>query len=249
MRAPADIPVREGPEPQRKILFYLNQGEALTVVADLGQVAKIRVRRRGKIRGGFVAWKDLKAPAKARLAAGWSWGMAGQYSTLTQKSNSFATEDQVTYNISSYASQAISGYVISQSARRNFWRFWLGARRNVFTGSARTDVAGAPSRRVQVEQMMVSLVTQKAWNTGWKPLYLGFGFEVARTMNQKVALDGVKLPGDDSELPLFIGLHAVTGVQFNMGSRLQPFFEARYVKFLNQPVSGFEGAAGLLYWY
>jgi hypothetical protein len=123
----------------------------------------------------------------------------------------------------------------------------VGLRENHFKGTAKTDVTGT-EEPITLEQKLFSLRYQRAWNPlSFKPLYWGIGAELARGTTQKVMMGGAEIPTSAENLPLYLGVNMMAGLQVPLGRRFSLAAEAYASAFLNQSTPVFEtGLSGLL---
>jgi hypothetical protein len=251
MEAPDNhLPIFAKPSSSSRVLYYTNEGEELGVRSKTGDFTKIQVKRSGKWRAGYIYTRDLLSQKPAATTSGLGVGGGVMYSYLQQGSKSFETEDQVQYQTSDFTSTALSFDFALQYGRRDFWRLIGAYRRTDYSTTARTNVS-ATSNDVRVQHSMVSVAGQKVWNFGKSDaLYFGAGAEFARALSATVKVGNSNVPTSDEDLPTYMGVQGILGLQFKMGSSLSCFAEFRPLLYLNQSpmVMGAELVVNALYW-
>jgi hypothetical protein len=254
MYVPASTPVYSNPLEDATKMFFLARREKVLVIGVEGDFSKIHVKRNGRVMQGYVLTSQLASRLEPLPIPdeGYGFGPGMVYTQLTQNGKSFQTEDQVTYTTSTYSSKQTSPFLLLQIGRHDFWRIWLGLRSVAFTGSARTDITGAPSKSVDLRYKMIDLGLQRAWTpfSFFRPLYMGFGMEAARATSMKLTLNNMVLPTQDSDLPLYLGAHGVVGFHFILSKKVSAAVEVRAGSYLNQsvPVMAFEGSGAVFWW-
>lgn len=255
IQAPRAAVVRQGPGDGYKQVFILRKGERLAVTGQEGDYSRIKVKRAGQIIGGYVLRAEISGDgSKDPLAEeGWGLGFGPMYSQLTQSAKSFQTKDEVRYTTSAYTSLTVSPYVFLQYKRRNFYRAFFGYRLTRFKGSAKTDIPGAGTQSLLVQHKLISGGLQIAWSPiqSLRAFYAGFGAEAAKATAVSVELDGVELPTASDDLPVYMGVHALAGLQFFFNQTLSLTAEMRAGSYVNQsePVFSVEAGAAVFYWF
>ncbi|MBX3022329.1 MAG: SH3 domain-containing protein [Bdellovibrionales bacterium] len=253
LESPGSIAVRKGPGDGYAQIFLLTRGERVAIGKVEGEYTRIRLKRSGKIYGGYVLSAELYGKRAVDLYAqdGWAIGAGPLISSLDQKGKSFHTEDQVEYTTSNYKSQMVSGLFWVQVARKNFWRFFAGTRLTRYKATAVKDIPGSVQQDLQVEHTMMSFGVQRAFNPlkRFAPFYVGIGGEVDRATKIKIRLGSLDLPTTSEDLPLYVGLHAMTGLQFMHGENWSSAFELRAGEFFNQSIFSMEAGATVFYWF
>jgi hypothetical protein len=241
------IPIFAKPSSSARVLYYTNEGEDLGIRGRSGDFTKVQVKRLGKWKGGYIYSRDLlKQKPAGTTDSGLGAGAGAMYTYLQQGSKSFETEDQVTYQTTDFTSTALSFDFALQFGRKDFWRLLGAYRRTDYTTTARTNVS-ATAKEVEVQHSMVSLAGQKVWGESF---YFGLGAEVSKALSATVAIAGSSVPTSDQDLPTYMGVQGILGVQFKMGSSLSWFAELRPLVYVNQSpmVMGGELVLNALYW-
>lgn len=247
--APANhIPIFAKPSSSARVLYYTNEGEELGLRGKTGEFTKVQVKRQGKWRAGYLYSRDLLKEKSSAAVSGLGAGGGVMYSYLTQGGKSFETEDQVRYETTDFKSTALSFDFLLQFKRKNFWRLIGAYRKTAYTTTAKTNVS-AVQKDVEVQHSMVSVAAQRVWNLS-DALYFGIGVEAARALSATVSISGSSVPTSDEDLPTYMGVMGIAGVQFKMGASLSAFAELRPLFYVNQSpmVMGAELVVNALYW-
>lgn len=246
---PSGAVVYERPTPEARVLARLKSGSKVSIGGrNIGGFRKVRFKRSGRLVEGYVLSEALQTPDIDPPSLGWGGGM--MLSNLAQAGKSFSTQDQVTYTTSNYSSQAVFPALHLQwGLDTGFWRFSAFQRTVHFKTSAKTDVIGASDLPVIVEHKFFSASVQKAWPLFTK-FYYGVGLEFSKASSTKVTLSGRDLQTSDEDMPVYMGVQALSGFQSLIMGRFSFFAEAHILAIANQSpmIFGYEAVAGLLYW-
>lgn len=247
-----NIPVYETPSPGANTLFYAVEGEEL-LLDDQVKAGFRKARSPGDPQArGFVKESDVRRSERRGPPLG-KWGFGGglAYQSLSQKRDTFSTEDQVTYKPSEFKSTATGPFLTVQRKRRDFWRLTVAQKSVNYEGTATTDVSGEKPKTVDLSYNFLSVAYQLAWNPWRKaPVYFGLEFEAAKALSVELKLNSVTQPTDETSKPYYFGLQAVAGVQLYTKRSWAAFAEARYGGVVNQSpvIRQINLSLGVLFW-
>jgi hypothetical protein len=236
LKVPHSMALLEAPREKARVLFLLNKGEELLVLAENARFAKVSGQRRGKPFYGYIMKSQLaQAAFSAVQGPNWIVLAGATYSRLDQNGKSFQDEGQTTYNMTSFGSVTAWPVLGLQWGSVEFWRAILGARTTRFTGAVGKDIVGTSRSPVEVEHRFLTLQLQKAWSPwAWKRFHIGLGGEYSRATMVKVKIDGVQLATTSQDLPSYIGAHAFLGGQAPLYKSVWLWGEGRLGGILNQ---------------
>lgn len=249
-----ELIVRKEPRDGARVLFYIPSGDRFMVGSEVKGFRKIRIRRAGKVRSGFVAVSALSVGDRsdpAPLEGDWAIGPGIMSSRLVQANKSFSTPDQVQYVTTDYLSSTVFPLLATQLGRTDFWRILVLSRQVKFKFSARSDVASSSPKDVELSHRMLALAVQKSWTARFfPPLYGGIGLEGARALATDLKMNGSELTTDSSNKPFYLAAHALGGLQFLFTRRWSFYLEGRYNWIPNQSpvVTGTDFSATVMYW-
>jgi len=253
-----ETPVYATPSNKARPAVFLKEGEVIVVIDNTGEYRKVKVKRAGKWRTGFISSRDADQLSGASGAVKsshperrWGAGLGLGYDHLSQTGRNFETEDQVQYTTSAYVSQAIIPSINLQMYDENFWRLSFGYKTTHYLGQAVTNIGGGAAKPIEVNHKMLSALLQKAFNPlPWKFLYAGAGVSAAKATAVEILLEGKKLTTSDSEKPTYFGIQGFAGMQFFLLDKVSIAGEARLTVIPNQVpmIYEYEFVGCLLYW-
>jgi hypothetical protein len=257
LKAPREIPVYQSTMDDPRVIFYLRKGEPVSVApARHPEYYEIRVNRNGKARAGYIQKLEVEEfEQKVNVydvggTKSWALALGGQYTSLTQGSKSFDTQEPVHYTTTQFKSSASSIFVSVQMDYNDFWRLTLAQKKTHYTSTARDNVS-TRVQNINLEQTFVSVLLQKAWCPfQWKLWYFGLGLEAAKATAVSLKLDAVEVPTTSDNMPLYLGGQLFVGAHVLLAKTFSLFTEFRYEQIVNQspPISGLEISLGFLYW-
>jgi hypothetical protein len=238
------------PDEGSGVSFSIPAGESLLVSdGSKNGFKKVRVDVEGHARTGFVLIEDLKLQKDTRPAGSWAVGGGPIFSRFSQGGKTFTTKDQVNYSISGYSGQSVAPAVVLQFGDRDFWRLGGHYRSLELTGTATTDVPGAPSQSIKLTYKMLGAMFEMGWSLWNTSFYLGGGAGYDRTLSGTAFLGSQDL-SSSTDFPSFISGHALAGYRFQFSSHWAAFFEARAGAVANQSpmMLSLETTAQVIYW-
>ncbi len=247
-------PVYQRPNEESRVLFYIEPGESLILLAEAATdgFMPMRIIRAGKWRKGYVPEVALSGVVtndrKAWTESKWAIGGGLNLTYLLQKSRSFETEDQVRYTTSDFSSTAYGAGLFVQYKEEDFWRFSLSYKLTNFKGTANTNVTGDTIKAVSMKHSMVSGLLEKVYTPfNGHRFYLGGGLEVSKAIAISIVLDSSVLPTTSQNLPVYIVGEGIVGNVWKVGRDYSLFAVARAGIIPNQapPIFQYEIAIGL----
>lgn len=210
---------------------------------------KIRATINGQPRTGFVLIEDLKIQKEMHPAGSWAVGGGPVFSRFSQGGKSFTTKDQVNYSISGYTGQSLAPALILQFGDRDFWRIGGHYRTLELTGTASTDVPGAPTQTIKLTYKMLGAVFEMAWSLWGSSFYIGGGAGYDKTLSGTLYLGSQDL-SSNAEFPSFLSGHGLIGYRHQFTSHWAAFAEGRAGAVANQSpmILSLEATAQVIYW-
>ena len=263
--APAELAVKEQANEAARTLFLTQPGESLWKTSEEGDYSRIKVKHKGKWVTGYVLSAELEglpelegasdkdagrgSRPEAKALSRLGLGFGAVYARLSQTGKTFQTDDEVKYTLSSFTSQSYWPFLVAQWRRQDFWRLRFGYRITKFQGTAKTDVSTNADQSVEIYHRMLSLSADRTWSFG--PAFVGGGLEASKALSLSLKLGGRELPTSAQDLPTYIGLGAVIGLQEFLSESVSLYGELRVTDFVNQqqPITALEAAAAAVYWY
>lgn len=210
---------------------------------------KVRADIDGHARTGFVLVDDLKLQKETRPASFWAVGGGPVFSRFSQGGKTFTTKDQVNYSISGYSGQSVAPALLLQFGDRDFWRLGGHYRNLELTGTATTDVPGAPSQPIKLTYKMLGALFEMGWSLWGPSFYIGGGAGYDRTLSGTAYL-GTQDLSSSTDFPSFINGHALVGYRFQLSPHWGGFLEGRAGVIANQSpmIMSLEATAQVIYW-
>lgn len=250
-------PVFQRASEESKILFYVQPGETLDILdKSNADYLKVSVLRSGKKRVGYVpkvAASEISDTNESDLdadleggASVWWFGGGAVFSSFSQGSRSFSTQDEVKHTTTSYESQTLSPFLSLQYQNESFWRLVLAYKQVRFKAKDQTDISESAEKPITLDYNMVSIMVEKVWEPFYtRHFYVGFAAEFAQALSSKLTIDAS--PTDTPKVTYY-SASLLAGGCFKLGQQQSVYTEARVGVIPNQAptIIQLEASLGIL---
>ncbi len=254
-KAPGELLILKAPTEGAAVLYKAVEGEKIQVGASQNGYRKVFIYRESKWYSGYVSTKQLYATTAEKkedlTLKGWGLGGGWVLSRLRQEKKSFVTQDGVQYETEDFQSTTNFPLIAVQIGRSDFWRVQVLMREAHYVSTAKTDVNFTLEKDVQLRHRMLGVAIQKGVYGAVIPgFFVAAGAEFAKSLDTQLEMNGVAVPTEAANSPLYSAIHLVSGIHLDLSRHLNLNIEGRLNWIPNQTpvIVGGEVSLALVYW-